>query len=116
MDKSKDWVMSDGLPLLGKLLEAPNERGYTALLIACLQKDCAIAELLLESGADAKALDQDGNTAILLAASSTAIAIPSKGNSPAIFKVFLIIYSFNRYFLLIFYSSTFSVIGKQWSH
>jgi len=107
VDESKDWVMSDGLPLLGKLLEAPNERGYTALLIACLQKDYAIAELLIESGADAKALDQDGNTAILLAASSTAIAIPSKENSPAIFKVFLIIYSFNRYILLIFYSSSF---------
>ena len=92
MDESKDWIMQDGLPLLGKLLEARNERGDTALLMACINKDYAIIELLIESGADAKALDQDGNTAVLLAASSAVIdSIPSKEISPTIHKVILII-------------------------
>ena len=86
--EAKDWIMLDDLPLLGKLLEARNEKGETALLIACRNKDFALVELLVESGADLKAVDEDGNTAILLAASSTAPDdIPSKENSPSIFKV-----------------------------
>ena len=89
LEDSKDWILLDRLPLLGKLLEAKNENGETALLIACRNKDFALVELLVESGADVKAVDRDGNTAILLAASSTAPDdIPHKENSPSIFKVF----------------------------
>jgi len=89
VDESKDWIMPDGLPLLGKLLEARNERGDTALLMACINRDYALVELLIESGADAKAFDRDGNTAIRLAASSAAVdEIPSKETSPTIHKVF----------------------------
>ena len=89
LKESKNWILLDKLPLLGKLLEAKNENGETALLIACRNKDFALVELLVEFGADVKAVDKDGNTAILLAASSTAPDdIPHKENSPSIFKVF----------------------------
>jgi len=56
----------DGI-LLSRLLEAENESGKTAFLIAS-QKDCALIELLGEAGTDVNAADQDGNGAILLAA------------------------------------------------
>ena len=89
LEESKGWILLDKLPLLGKLLEAKNENGETSLLIACRNKNFALVELLVESGADVKAVDKDGNTAILLAAFSTAPDdIPHKENSPSIFKVF----------------------------
>ena len=89
LEESKGCILLDRLPLLGKLLEAKNENGETALLIACRNKDFALVEVLVEYGADVKAVDKDGNTAILLAACSTAPDdIPHKENSPSIFKVF----------------------------
>ena len=93
VDGSKGWMLLDGSPLLAKLLEAKHENGSTALLIACRNKDYGTVELLVEAGADVRALDQDGNTAILLAASSPATEeIPSKELSPAIFKVIIEFY------------------------
>ncbi len=72
-------------------LEAKNESGMTALLIACWKRDYAIIELLVEAGADVTAIDrQSGNGAILLAASSPAEdQIPSEELSPGISKVLL---------------------------
>ncbi len=94
MDESKDWITSDKLSLLGKLLEARNESGMTALLISCQCQDYAIVELLVEAGADVNATDQYGNTATILAASSQdkKMPIPAKELSPTICQVRL--YSF----------------------
>ena len=44
----------------------------TPLLIACLKKNYALIELLVEIGSDPKATDKDGNTAIILVLSSPA--------------------------------------------
>ena len=81
--------MLDRSPVLKKLLEAKNESGLTALLIACYNKDYDIVELLVEAGADTKVVDQHGNSTIILAASSSPAEeeIPSPEFSPAIFKV-----------------------------
>ena len=74
--------------LLSRLLEAKNESGKTAFLIASQKKDCALIELLVEAGADVNAADQEGNTAILLMAYCPIKDVtPSKTISPAIFKV-----------------------------
>lgn len=70
VDGSKDWIMSDKTPLLSKLFEMRNEFGLTAFLLACWKRDNAIIELLAEAGADVKALDRSGNTAIILLSSS----------------------------------------------
>lgn len=59
----------DGTSQLEKLLEAKNETEMTALLIASFKKDTKIIELLIELGSDVKAVDRDGNTPIILAAS-----------------------------------------------
>jgi len=53
----------------GKLLESRNTSGMTALLIAVSQKNYALIELLISAGADLKAADQNGDTALILAAS-----------------------------------------------
>ena len=83
--KELDATNSD---LLASLLEMTNESEKTALLIACEKKDYGIIELLVEAGADLKASDADGNSAILLAAfSNVPDAIPCKILSPTIFKV-----------------------------
>ena len=88
VNESNDVIILDRSPVLKNLLEAKNESGLTALLIACNNKDYNIVELLVEAGADAKVLDQQGNTAIILAASSPAQdEIPSPESSPAIYKV-----------------------------
>ena len=76
-------------------LEARNESGKTAFLIASQKKDCALIELLVEAGADVNAADQDGNSAILLAAYCPfKDVIPPKDVSPAIFKVELLLLLF----------------------
>ena len=91
LKESNDTVLLDRPLLLKRLLEAKDDNGATALLIACHNKDYSLVELLVESGADVKATDLNGNTAILLAASGPAPDhIPSKELSPAIFKVFKI--------------------------
>ena len=68
----------------------PNGSGMTALAIACHQKNAALIELLVNSGANTKARDeQDENTGILLVASSFQAEeiIPTQDVSPGIFKV-----------------------------
>jgi len=89
VNESKDWITSDKSPLLGKLLEAKNESGMTALLISCQCQDYSIVELLVEAGADFNATDEDGNTTTILAASSQdkKISIPTKESSPIIYQV-----------------------------
>ncbi len=61
----------------------------TALLIASQKKNYALIELLSEAGADAKILDGNGCSAILLAASNPAEndEILTPQNYPAILKV-----------------------------
>ena len=69
-----------------------NESGVTAFAIACQQKNSALIELLVGAGADFNVLDEEGNSAILLAATSPAEdKIPTLELCPSIFKV---IYSF----------------------
>ncbi len=88
LEESNDIVLVERQPLLKKLLETKDEIGSTALLIASKNKDYAMVELLVDSGADAKSVDQTGHTAILMAALSSAPEeTPSKEFSPAIFKV-----------------------------
>jgi len=50
-----------------------NTNGKTALHLACehQQKDAATIKLLVEAGADTKALDYEGNSAAILAISSS---------------------------------------------
>lgn len=81
--------MPDGSSLLTKLLEMPNGSGMTAFAIACHHKDPALIELLVNSGANIKACDQqEGSTGILLVATSQVEeVIPTKELSPAIFEV-----------------------------
>jgi len=58
------------------------------LMYACFKKSCPIIELLVDAGADLKAVDNDGNTPIILAASSSSKDVmPTKEDSPEIFKV-----------------------------
>jgi len=67
--------------------------------MACHRIDYASVELLVKAGADVKAVDEDLNTAILLAASSPEEDhIPTKDLSPSIFKVF---FSYDLVFHLI---------------
>ena len=80
-----------------ELLEARNTRRMTALLIAVSLRDWALIELLVGAGADVKAADENGDTALILAVTN-----PSKEDcnppkdllSPALQKVikFLIDY------------------------
>lgn len=99
VNKARDWINSNELSTslsnpLARLLEIKNESGKTALLIACQMKNCALIELLVEAGADLKAVDQDKHTAIYLVASSpTMDEIPSKDFSPAINKVSIVVLS-----------------------
>ena len=80
--------MADGSTLSGNLIEAKNDSGTTALLMASFNKDYPMVELLVDSGADVKSVDQDGNTAIFhTISSSSQDEIPTKETSPAIFKV-----------------------------
>lgn len=51
-----------------RFLEARNFARMTALLIAVHQRDWALIDLLIESGADVKAEDELGHTALVHAA------------------------------------------------
>ena len=79
---------------LGSLLEIQNEHGHTALLIACHQKNYAVVELLVVAGANIKAVDFDGNTALILAVSyaceEIVQSVPLQEISPSIFEVFFL--------------------------
>jgi len=75
---------------LETLLEAKNSDGMTALLIASQKKNCALIEILIKDGASPKAVDKDGRTSVILAASSSdEDQVPTEKLSPEIFKVFL---------------------------
>jgi len=73
-----------------RFLEARSSSGMTALLIAVYQRDWALTELLIGVGADVKAVDEKGDSAMILSASN-----PSKEDynppkdllSPALIKV-----------------------------
>ena len=79
---------SSSLSRLKKLLETADKSGKTPFLYSCSYKNCAAIELLAEAGADLKGTDNDGNTAIILVASSSSEdLIPSKEDSPENFKV-----------------------------
>ena len=95
MDQSKLWDNSAAPQSpLAKLLEAKDECGRTALLIACHKMDYSVIELLIEAGADLKSVDQDKNTSILSAVTGPGNdAIPSKDLSPSIFKVIIAFHS-----------------------
>ena len=77
---------------LHKMLETKTVKSkLTPLLYSCSKKSSAIIEMLVDAGADLKAVDDKGNTAAILAAFSTAKnVVPKKEDSPAIFKVNLI--------------------------
>ncbi len=88
VEKIKDFDADHDL--LTHLLEMKNDSGKTAILISCQNKDYALVEFLVEAGADLRAVDQDGNSAIILAASSTAEdETLSKVLSPTICRVFI---------------------------
>ena len=53
---------------LESLLEAKTTSGMTALLIAVDQRDLPLIELLIGAGADTKAVDENKETALTLAA------------------------------------------------
>jgi len=73
-----------------ELLEARNTCGMTALLIAVSLRDWTLIELLVAAGADVKAADENGDTALILAVTN-----PTKEDcnppkdlvSPALLKV-----------------------------
>ena len=73
----------------GKILEAKNTSGMTALLIAISQKSYDLIELLISAGADLKAVDFNGDTALILASShpTRKDAIPKNLLSPSLLKV-----------------------------
>ena len=56
---------------LKRLLEARNISGTTALMIAVDQKNFQLIELLIDTGADVKALNENGDTALILAATNS---------------------------------------------
>lgn len=92
---AKITASSNGSPsasdLLKRFLETTNVHGKTALHHACYSKSCSIIELLVDAGADLNAVDNDGNTAIMLAALSGPGEDqgPLPESSPSIFKVFI---------------------------
>lgn len=117
MTLSKTKITPDGSSLLKNLLEVKNESNMTALLIGCQLKNPALIELLVEAGANCKALDEKSNTSILLVASSLAKdSAPTKELCPSIFKViysfFLASLTFMIRFLPVNY--TFPGLPKAW--
>lgn len=84
---------SSGLDRFNALLEVKNTSGMTPLLIACAKRDFCLVELLVEAGADVKAVNNNGDSACSLAALSSCAndKKPSVESSPEIFEVFTII-------------------------
>ena len=78
-----------GTSSLQTFLETTSNSGHTAVQLACWFQSCAIIELLVESKSNLEALDKEGNTAIMIAASRPIVImeIPTKEFSPSIFKV-----------------------------
>ena len=77
---------------LERLLEARSISGMTALLIAVDQRDFPLIELLIGAGADTKAVDGNGDTAMILAArnpSEEASNPPKDLLSPPLHKVII---------------------------
>ena len=71
-----------------KLIDVQRLDGRTALLLACQKKNCAAIELLVEAGADIMAVDNEGNTALILVVSSPdEDQIPTKELSPILYEV-----------------------------
>lgn len=62
---------------LKRLLEARDPSGMTALLVAVDQRDFNLIELLIPAGADLKAVDDKGDTALIRATTT-----PSQGFHP----------------------------------
>lgn len=77
---------------LKRLLEARNISGTTALMIAVNQKNFQLIELLIDTGADVKALDDNGDTALILAARNSSpkgFNTPNNLLSPFLVKVLI---------------------------
>ncbi len=55
---------------LKRLLEARNLSGMTVLLVAVEQRDYALIELLIGSGAELKAVDENGDSALIRASTN----------------------------------------------
>lgn len=88
VNKSKTKIMPNGSSLLKHLLEVQNETNMSALLVASKLRDPALIELLVEAGTNCEALDEESNSALLLAASSLAEdRAPTKELCPSIFEV-----------------------------
>jgi len=76
---------------IGKLLETRTVMSHmTPLLFSCSKMTYSIIEVLVDAGANLKAVDENGNTAAILAASSSVkTSVLQKTDSPGIFKVCL---------------------------
>jgi len=80
--------------LLYNLLEAKAKSGKTAFLISVLQRDYPTIELLIDYGANIKAVDGQSNSAFMVIAEDLEWDdIPSKEICPAIYEVIKIITS-----------------------
>lgn len=72
-------------------LEEQNKIGWTAFLLSCYQKDYAVMELLLEAGADIRALDRNENSALMIALINTLdFPLPTKEQCPSIYEVYFL--------------------------
>lgn len=104
VEKSKLWDNSSSpLSPLAKLLEAKDESGRTAFLIASQNMDYAVIELLIKAGTNVKSVDQNQNTSILSAFTGPGNdEVPSKDRSPFIFEVNI---TFHYSYIAVIYAS-----------
>lgn len=78
---------SSSLIRLEKILETVDKFWRTPLLDSCRFKSSATIQLLVKADADLKGIDKDDNTAIILVASSSSNdLVPTKQDSPGLFK------------------------------
>ena len=84
-----DHIASSGTDRFKAILEAKIQSDMTSFLIACKTIDYGLIDLLVEAGADVKAVKNDGCTACRLVALSSCVdgQKPSTKSSPYIFKV-----------------------------